>query len=123
VIETWGPHVTYLSRRVPLTELLDTLVQMAEAQRSSAVLPLVTETHEYGDTAVLYVSEGAPFLEFLERTPLKDLMDYLANEGLTSGDDEEYDRQVDDISDIKAMAPTWRNYLDPADGSLRLYCD
>ena len=123
VIETWGEHLTFSSRDQEIWAVLTHLVSYAEASRSTSAEPLTCEHYEYGDMNVLWISDGRAFLDFLASSSPQALFDSLANDNMTSADEDEYARQLEDVTGLCQMSSLWRNSIDPLSGSLRLYCD
>jgi hypothetical protein len=115
VVETWGEPMTFLSRT---TDIADLIVRIAHQRDTCSA-----ETYQYGsDVRVAWVDEGAQFLDFLASTTPEAILAKLANDGYTSSQDEEYEREAEDVREICRMVPQWRNSID-TDGSLRFYCD
>lgn len=113
VVETWGEHLTVLSREVSMAQMLIGIA----GQVPEAVLAHETE---YGDFTIAYISRGAAFLNFLETS---DPVIVFTNLDIDIEDGREAERVVSDIRDMRALVPEWRKFLDPGDGSLRFYCD
>jgi hypothetical protein len=123
VIETWGESLTFSSRDQEIWAVLTCLVSYAEQNRSIAAESLTCEHHEYGDMNVLWISDGNAFLDFLTCTSPQAILDSLANDGMTSADEDEYARQREDVTGLCQVSSLWRTSIDPHCGSLRIYCD
>ena len=101
VIETWGEHVTYLSRDLHISELIEAIAAQDETNHAF--------TNDYGeDIAVVYIENGERFLSRLEAGP-DQIFQQLEEEGWISAKSNERERQLSDIRDLCRMAPEWRN--------------
>ena len=117
VIETWGESMTYSSRE---TDIWDQLAGMAEM---AGIEPGEYAVTEYGDMQVFWVNDGARFLNFLADKDAVMLRTIDRESETVSDDPEERERELGDVKEICGMAGEWRKSIDPADGSLRIYCD
>lgn len=126
VVETWGPSMTYLTRDIQISDLLDGIVSMIESTVHLSEDATQIATYEYGDMTVIWISNGKLFLDFLSTTKPEAILEYLERDAVTSRDDigaEEYERVCEDVAEFCQSAESWRASIDPQDGSLRLYCD
>lgn len=115
VIETWGEYMTYLSRDLHISELIEAIAIQDEPNHAFK--------NDYGDDiAVVYIEDGERFLSRLEAGP-DQIFQCLQDEGWVSDNSSERERQLSDIRELCRMAPEWRRWLDPKDKSLRIYCD
>ena len=119
VVETWGESITYSSRETDIWERLEQLADLAGIDSTNF------HSTQYGnDLTVFWVYEGGKFLDFLSEAGMGTrIVNQLETEELLSGGAEEREREAEDLRDICAMAESWRKSIDPADGSLRIYCD
>lgn len=123
VVETWGESLTYSGRETDIWDVLEVAGRLANEARGERD-ELATIVKEYDDMNVFYVSDGVAFLSYLEQPAAPTaILDELANEDMSSEDQDEYARQRSDIEDLCKMAALWRGSIDPTDGSLRIYCD
>lgn len=128
VVETWGEHVTYLSRDLEIADLLEKLAEFAEdGHDHTGDLPELSKQVEYNEMTVVWIQNGRRFLNYLAITEPATIMERLSDDDAVSEDDEEAGRQLSDVKDICAMAAPgrdgWHKSIDPVDGGLRIYCD
>lgn len=132
VIETWGERLTYSSRHFydGIAELLERIAECArfdEARSgSNPEESLMSTSNEYSDLTVFYASSGTAFLGFLKVNTPAAILARLESEELSDGPVEDPDerlRIMEDITGLCDIADAWRKWIDPKDGSLRIYCD
>jgi hypothetical protein len=115
VIETWGDHMTYLTRGLHVSELIEAIA--AQDESNNAFI------NNYGEEiAVVYIQDGEGFLRRLEAGP-DQILKRLEEDGWLSAKSGEREPQLSDVRELCRMAPQWRRWLDPKDKSLRIYCD
>ena len=85
--------------------------------------PGPVELRLYDDQRVLHIKQGRAFLDYLCAEDIHEMLATIADAGLLSAEDEERDRTIEDLRDLKAMSQAWHDSVDTGDGSLRLYCD
>ncbi len=115
VIETWGEHMTYLSRELHISELVEAVAFQDETNEAF--------TNDYGeDIAVVYIQDGELFLRRLEAGP-DQIFQQLEEDGWISVESSERECQLSDVRELCSMATEWHRWLDPKDKGLRIYCD
>ena len=109
VVETWGESMTYSSRELPLSELLERIVAQCENERHLHEEPLTSESHENGDVMVVWISDGKAFLTYLVLVETSSTLIFvqLEADGLPSGKPDELARQRSNIEELCAMAGGW----------------
>lgn len=81
-----------------------------------------TETTEYNDVTVFYISDGAAFLDYIESSPAftdDAVFSFLIDAGRTVT----REKVSAFVSNLRSFASSWRSAIDPDDNSLRIYVD
>ncbi len=109
VVEKWGSSSSCFLASNAVERVLTDLTHAAiPAGRMSST--------EYGEVNVVWIEEGAKFLDYIESKSVNELAAHIVDI-----DDVEATQSL--LSNIKNLSSEWRQQLDEDDGSLSFYVD